>query len=230
MESFLKAIARGVIAISMVAVLWQAAAMATGNTLVMPTLPMVLVRLGQLCISIAFWGDALVSLQHLVLGYVPALIGIPLGLAFAAVVPLRFIFGGLVNGLAAAPLIASAPLMTGWLGIGDNAKIALVFVVAVFALTSEVMTGLARSAPSAGTPDEAPGMARCIVAALRRSFVLAVTAVLVGEMLASARGLGHLLINSMMMFDFPQTVAVLVVVALPCALVAAIARGVEGVV
>jgi ABC-type nitrate/sulfonate/bicarbonate transport system permease component len=230
MESFVKAIARGVIAILIVAALWQAAAMATGNTLFMPTLAMVLGRLGQLCVSIAFWEEAWVSLQHLVLGYVPALIGIPLGLAFAAVTPLRFVFGGLVNGLAATPLIASAPLMAGWLGLGDSAKIVLVFVVAVFALTSEVMTGLARSASTGGAPDEGRGMARCIVAALRRSFVLAVTAVLVGEMLASAHGLGYLLITAMSLFDFARTAAILVVVALPCAVMAAIARGVEEVV
>jgi NitT/TauT family transport system permease protein len=147
-----------------------------GSGTLMPTLPAVLGRVGQLVVSGAFWRDAWVSLQHFGLGYVPALIGIPLGIAFAAIPPLRFIFGALFNGLAAAPLIASAPLMTGWFGIGDTGKIALVFVVALVALASEVMTGFSPNAA-----DKAPGTARCIVASLRRSFVLAVTAMLVAS-------------------------------------------------
>jgi ABC-type nitrate/sulfonate/bicarbonate transport system permease component len=228
LERFVKAIARGVIAILIVAILWQLAAVITGNAILMPALPAVFGRLGKLLINASFWGEAGVSVLHLVLGYVPALIGIPLGLAFAAVVPLRFLFGGFFNGLAGVPLIASAPLMTGWFGMGDNGKIMLVFVVALFALTSDVMTDLARSAVPNRAPEEAPGAARAIIAALRRSFVLAVTAALVGEMLASTHGLGYLLMNSIMIFDLPQTVAVFIVVALPCAVVVAIARGAEG--
>jgi len=227
LNNFATAIASGAIGLVIVAVAWQAAAMAVRDPLLMPALPAVLTRLGQLLISGSFWGEAAVTVQHFVLGYVPALIGIPLGLALAAVMPLRFIFGGLVNGMAAAPLIASVPLLTSWLGIGDGAKIALVFVVAFFALTSEVMTGLARRASSAGAGDEAPGTARCIIAALRRSFVLAVTAALVGELVASTHGLGFVLMNSMMSFDFPQTAAVLLATALPCAIVVAVVRGVE---
>jgi len=226
-NSVVMAIASGVIGLVILAILWQAAAMAVGDARLVPSLPAVLARLGQLLISGLFWSEALVSLQHFVVGYVPALIGIPLGLAFAAVMPLRIVLGGLVNGLAAAPLIASAPLLTGWFGIGDGAKIALVFVVAFFALTSDVMTGLAAGAASGKAPDEAPGAARCIIAALRRSFVLAVAAMLVGEIVASAHGLGYLLMNSMMVFDFPQTVAVLLAVALPCAVVAGAARWIE---
>jgi len=227
LERLVKAIARGVIGLLIVALLWQMVASAVDIPLLMPGLAAIFARLGQLLTSGLFWAEAWVSVQHFVLGYVPALIGIPLGLAFAAVMPLRFIFGGLVNGLAAAPLIASAPLMTGWFGLGDGSKIALVFAVAFFALTSEVMTGLARNVPSSGASDEAPGAARCIMAALRRSFVLAVTAVLVGEIVGSMHGLGYLLVNSMMLFDFSQTAAVLLVAALPCALVVAALRGVE---
>jgi NitT/TauT family transport system permease protein len=230
LERFVKAIARGVIAIVIVALLWQLAAVITSNPILMPALPVVFDRLGKLVISASFWGEAGVSVMHLVLGYVPALIGIPLGLAFAAVPPLRFLFGGVFNGLAGVPLIAAAPLMTAWFGLGDNGKIMLVFVVALFALTSDVMTDLARSTARGRAPEEAPGATRAIIAALRRSFVLAVTAALVGEMLASTHGLGYLLMNSVMIFDVPQTVAVFIVVALPCAVVTAVARGAEEVV
>jgi NitT/TauT family transport system permease protein len=229
-ENVVKAIARGVIAILILAVVWQAAATVVGDKLLMPALPAVFARLGQLLADVSFWGQAWASFRHFGFGYVPALIGIPLGFAFAAVVPLRFIFGGLFNGLAGAPLIASAPLMTFWFKLGDNSKIALVFLVAFVTLTSDVMTDLARNAAPGVSPEQAPGAARCIVAALRRSFVLAITAALVGEMVASANGLGYLLMNSMAMFDIPMTVAVLVAVILPCAAVVAIARGIEGLV
>jgi NitT/TauT family transport system permease protein len=195
-----------------------------------PGLPMVFGRLGRLVVSLSFWGEAWTSLRHFVLGFVPALIGIPLGLAFAAVVPLRFVFGGMFNGLAGAPLIAAAPLMTIWFGLGDNAKIALVFLVAFVTLTSDVMTDLVRNAAPGVAPDAAPGTARCIIAALRRSFVLGVTAVLVGEMFAAAHGLGYLLANSVMILDVAQAVAVLIVIILPCAMVVAVVRWIEGLV
>ena len=105
----------------------------------------------------------------------------------------------------------------------------LVFVVAFFALTSDVMSGLAGARPGP-TPDVSPGMARCIMAALRRALVLAVTAALVGEMMGATHGVGYLLMNSVMVLDTAQTVAVFLFAALPCALVVAIVRGIEGLV
>src|ERR1700722_10851582 len=225
--SLARAIVRGAIAFAIIAVLWSVTAAAVGSPISMPTLAAVVGRLGQLCLSPWFWQDAWISAQHILLGYVAALIGIPLGLALASAAPMRFGLGALVNGLAAAPLIAGAPLMTLWFGIGDGSKIALAFAVTAFTLASDIMSGLARPAPMDGAQRETPGTTRCILAAMRRAFVLAVGAVLVGEMVATTHGLGYLLMASVATFDTPQGVAALLFVSLPCGVVVAICRWAE---
>src|ERR1700692_3966122 len=182
LASLARAIVRGAIALAIIAVLWSVAAAAVGSPISMPTLAAVVGRLGQLCLSPWFWQDTWISAQHIVLGYVAALIGIPLGLALASAAPMRFGLG--------------APLMTLWFGIGDGSKIALAFAVTAFTLASDIMSGLARPAPMDGAQRETPGKTRCIIGALRRAFVLAVSAVLVGEMVASTHGLGYLLMGS----------------------------------
>src|SRR5580700_8763748 len=98
LASLATAIARGAIALAIIALLWSVAAVAVGEPILMPTLAAVAGQLGQLCLSPSFWQDAWISAQHIVLGYVAALIGIPLGLALASVAPMRFGLGALVNG------------------------------------------------------------------------------------------------------------------------------------
>jgi NitT/TauT family transport system permease protein len=221
------AVGRGAIALAIAAAIWSVSAGALGPQYI-PDLPTVVGRLVALLASADFWPDAWHTLRRLILGYgAGVLVGIPLGLVLAEVQPLRFIAGALINGMAAIPLLALAPLMVFWFGINDGSKIALTFAVTVFPVMSDIMSGLARGAPGGVAPAEAPNTARCVLATLRRGLVLAVAAELIGEMIASTNGLGYQMLTSMALFDVPRLAAITLFVALPCAFAVSLIRWTE---
>ena len=220
------AAARGAIALAIAAVIWSVAAAVVGSPMTLPDLPTAVARLAQLAVTFSFWSEAWLSLQRLILGYGAAmLVGIPLGLVLAEVQALRFIAGGLVNGLAGIPLLALAPFMAVWFGIGDGSKVALAFAVAVFPIMSDITSGLARGKSHA--TEASPNATRCVLATLRRALVLAVAAVLIGEMVAATHGLGYLMMTSVATFDTATLAAVTLVAALPCAFVVSLIRWIE---
>ncbi len=220
------AAARGVIALALAAVIWIVTAAAVRSPMVLPDLATAVARVADLAVSLPFWSEAWLSVQRLVLGYGAAmLVGIPLGLVLAEVHALRFVAGGLVNGLAGIPLLALAPFVVIWFGIGDGSKVALAFAVAFFPIISDIMSGLARRKSRA--TEASPNATRCVLAALRRALVLAVAAVLIGEMIGATHGLGYLMVTSVATFDVATLAAVTLVVTLPCAFAVSLIRWIE---
>src|SRR5262249_57717217 len=78
------------------------------------------------------------------------------------------------------------------------------------------------AAATAGAP-----LAPSVVEAARTAFLVAVGAVLVGEIMAAPTGLGNLLVTAMSMFDTVTMFAVVLIVALPCACISAFLRSIE---
>jgi NitT/TauT family transport system permease protein len=230
-EIFVKAVVRCVIAIAIVVLVWE------GVAAVVP--PYVLPHLGPVLGKIVeslFTGDlathVLASVFRIVTGYVMALvIGLPLGLALRQVPELRFALGALFAGLAAVPFVLLAPLTILWGGFGSGPKIGLAFAAAGFALVNGLMTSGEAIGPSA--PGDGPSaavasapLAPSVVEAVRTAFLVAVGAVLVSEMLGSQTGLGYLMMYATSTMDIAAVFAVVIVVALPCALVSAFLRSI----
>jgi NitT/TauT family transport system permease protein len=232
-EVFGKALARGAIAIVIVAVAWELAA-AVASPLTMPHLGSAFARIFQLVVTADFWTQAGVSAFRIFAGYLLALLGgLPIGLALRQVPELRFALGALFAGLAAVPFVLLAPFTILWLGINSGAQIALAFAAAGFVLISELAAVRAPASlpasggmPPAAKTDWAP-LAPSIVAAARSSFLVAVGAVLASEMLASHAGLGYLLMYATSTFDVATMFAVVIIVALLCALISALLRSIE---
>jgi ABC-type nitrate/sulfonate/bicarbonate transport system permease component len=233
--SFLIALARGVLALIVAAALWEFAARYVGLSFLVPDLATVLGSMAGLYVQADFWTNAGISLWRALAGYAAAaIVGVPIGLALGGGSALRLLLGSLVGALAAAPLIALAPLTTLWFGVGDASKVVLAFVSAVFPLINKMMTGLTRAQGPAGAKS-APasahardfGMTRCAVAGLRVAVVPAVGAVLVGEMVGSARGLGLTLANLAAALDTAGLVAVFLVAAMPAIIAVALLRSIE---
>ena len=230
---FVRALARGAIAIVIVAVAWEIGA-AIASPLAMPHLGSVFGQMFHMVVTANFWSQAAVSAFRILAGYVLALlVGLPIGLALRQVPELRFALGALFAGLAAVPFVLLAPVMILWLGIGSGAQIALAFAAAGFVLINEL--GTVRAPPSlpasgimppAAKTDWAP-LAPSVVAAARSSFLVAVGAVLVSEMLGSQAGLGYLLMYATSTFDVAAMFAVVIIVALPCAFISALLRSIE---
>ena len=144
-------------------------------------------------------------------------LGIGLGVAFAASRFMRNFFEPWVSMLYATPIIALGPLFILWLGIGVSSKIAIVFLTAVFPILINTVIGLtttertlldvARSFGATNTQIytkiRIPGALPFVIAGLRLSVARALVGVVVAELFGARAGLGFMILTSAQNFDTP---------------------------
>jgi NitT/TauT family transport system permease protein len=133
----------------------------------------------------------------------------------------------LIIGLNSVPKVAIAPLFVIWLGTGSEPKIAIAFLIAVFAVIVDAMHGL-RSVPNdvldlgrvlKGSKMDfffkvrLPGALPSILAGLKVAISLALVGAIVGEFVASQRGLGYVILSAQGTFDTARVFAAVVVLA-----------------
>ncbi len=133
----------------------------------------------------------------------------------------------LIVGLNSVPKVAVAPLFVVWLGTGYEPKIAIAFLIAVFAMVIDTVLGL-RSVP----PDvidlarslrgsrldmlrriRFPCALPAIFSGMKVSISLALVGAIVGEFVSSQRGLGYVILSAQGMFDIPRVFAAITVLA-----------------
>jgi NitT/TauT family transport system permease protein len=145
------------------------------------------------------------------------IVGIGLGVAFAASPFIKNFFEPWVSMLYATPIIALGPLFILWLGIGVSSKIAIVFLTAVFPILINTAVGLttteralldvARSLGATNmqiyTKIRIPGAMPYVIAGLRLSVARALVGVVVAELFGARAGLGFLILTSAQNFDTP---------------------------
>ena len=144
-------------------------------------------------------------------------VGIGLGVVFAASRFARNFFEPWVSMLYATPIIALGPLFILWLGIGVSSKIAIVFLTAVFPILINTVVGLtttertlvdvARSLGATNTQIytkiRIPGATPYVIAGMRLSVARALVGVVVAELFGARAGLGFLILTSAQNFDTP---------------------------
>jgi len=155
-----------------------------------------------------FWNDILVSLGEFAIGMALAILfSIPLGLLLGWYRRTNAAFEPFVTMLNAMPRVALLPLIILWLGIGMASKVAAVFLGAFFPLIVNVMIGvktvdetLLKCARSFGASDRQvfttlalPTSVPFLVAGMRLALGRGLVGVVVGEMLASTAGVGHMM-------------------------------------
>jgi len=155
-----------------------------------------------------FWNDILVSLEEFAIGMgLAVLFSIPIGLLLGWYRRLNATFEPFVTMFNAMPRVALIPLIILWLGIGTESKIAAVFLGAFFPLVINVMAGvrtvdetLLKCARSFGANDRQifrtlalPSCVPFLVAGMRLALGRGLVGVVVGEMLASTAGVGHMM-------------------------------------
>jgi NitT/TauT family transport system permease protein len=129
--------------------------------------------------------------------------------------------------LNSVPKVALAPLFIIWFGTGAEPKVAIAFLIAVFAVVIDTALGL-RSVP----PDTID-LARTLrgsrlkvllrikmfcamphmFAGLKVAMSLALVGAIVGEFVSSQRGLGYVILSAQGMFDTPRVFAALAILA-----------------
>lgn len=134
----------------------------------------------------------------------------------------------LIVGLNSVPKVAIAPLFVIWLGTGSEPKIAIAFLIAVFAVIVDAVHGL-RSVPQdvldlgrvlkGSSLDfflkvRLPCALPSILTGMKVAISLALVGAIVGEFVASQRGLGYVILSAQGTFDTTRVFAAVFVLAL----------------
>jgi NitT/TauT family transport system permease protein len=93
----------------------------------------VLTRLGSWMLEDDLWGDTIISMYRVMAGFVlSAVFALPLGLLIGAFKPIEAILEPLTDFVRYMPAVAFIPLVMLWLGIGESAKISIIFIGTFF--------------------------------------------------------------------------------------------------
>ena len=168
----------------------------------------------DLFVELGFTADILNSVYRVMLGFVvAALMGVPLGLLMGTFKVAEALTEPVVGFVRYMPASAFIPLFILWLGIGDIEKIAIIFVGSFFQLVlmvavvaKNVHKDMLETAYTLGAkrfqmiwkvllPASLPG----IVDTLRIIVGWAWTYIIVAELVASASGIGYMIISAQRM-------------------------------
>jgi NitT/TauT family transport system permease protein len=168
----------------------------------------------DLFVELGFTADILNSVYRVMLGFIiAALIGVPLGLFMGTFKVAEAFTEPVVGFIRYMPASAFIPLFILWLGIGDIEKIAIIFVGSFFQLVlmvavvaKNVHKDMLETAYTLGAkrfqviwkvllPASLPG----IVDTLRIIVGWAWTYIIVAELVASASGIGYMIISAQRM-------------------------------
>jgi len=93
----------------------------------------VLTRLGSWVTEDDLWGDTMISMYRVIAGFaISAIIALPLGLLIGAFKPVEALLEPLTDFIRYMPAAAFIPLVMLWLGIGESAKISIIFIGTFF--------------------------------------------------------------------------------------------------
>lgn len=189
----------------------------------------VAIRAWQMILNGQLASNSWVSFQELIIGFVlGAIAGIAIGAAMATWKPVSDLLEPWIAGLYAAPMIAFAPVLIIWFGVGVTSKVAVVFIMVVFPMIINTQAGLestdrrlltvARS--FCATPARIfgtvaiPSAAPFIVAGMRLAVGRGLVGVVVGELFGSRAGLGNIITTASSVFDMPTLFVAVVTLAL----------------
>ncbi|TFY97489.1 ABC transporter permease [Ramlibacter rhizophilus] len=134
----------------------------------------------------------------------------------------------MIVALNSVPKVAIAPLFVIWMGTGYEPKIAMAFLISVFAVLVDAVHGL-RSVPQdvldlgrvlKGSPLDfflkvrLPGALPSILTGMKVAIALSLVGAIVGEFVASQRGLGYVILSAQGTFDTARVFAAVFLLAI----------------
>ena len=187
-------------------------------------------------IAIRFWETFAVQAYHLsvtatttIIGLGLALVGgVLLALAVIYIAPLKNIVMPVLAAFNSIPKIAIAPLFVIWFGLGVEPKILLAFLLGLFPVFVNSVTGLGEIEPdvldlarlAGGTEWRVFTKVRLmhavpyIMDAIKVAFPLALVGSIVGEFIGGNSGVGYLILSGQFNMDTPLVFAALVSITL----------------
>jgi NitT/TauT family transport system permease protein len=134
----------------------------------------------------------------------------------------------LIIAMNSVPKVAVAPLFVIWFGTGAEPKIAIAFLIAIFAVIVDTVHGL-RSVPQdvldlgrvlKGSSRDfffkvrLPSALPAILTGMKVAISLALIGAIVGEFVSSQRGLGYVILSAQGTFDTPRVFAAIFVLVM----------------
>ncbi|HEU5019135.1 MAG TPA: ABC transporter permease [Pseudolabrys sp.] len=162
--------------------------------------------------------DIIASFSAVAYGMILAIVaGIIIGVLSGASRAFREYTDSFFTALYATPLVAVAPILILWFGIGIASKIAVVFLMAVFPILISTAAGISNTEPTFIEVARSFGATRLqiirkvmipaavpfVITGIRLAIGRAIVGVVVGELFGARAGLGFLIFTSGQTFDVP---------------------------
>jgi ABC-type nitrate/sulfonate/bicarbonate transport system permease component len=184
------------------------------------------------------WATGTTALWGFVLS---CIVGIPIGVLMGRSILVRDTLEPFIMAQASVPTVALLPLFIIWLGIGDSARIALVFVGAVFGIVVSTEAGvsnidrrLIETARSFTATEWAilwkivlPAAIPYIIAGMRLAISRVLIMVVVAELYASTAGIGYLIFQAGAGYDTSMIFVGVVILATAGVLLNSLLRTIE---
>jgi NitT/TauT family transport system permease protein len=222
--------------------LWEILGRLVNNPLFLATPLQAIAELGRMTASGELQYHAWVSGQEFLYGFVIGSVGgILIGLAMASSRTSAAALGPWVAGLYATPIIAIAPLVILWAGIGVWSKVIVVVSVVIFPVIINTETGiratdkaLIEAIRSFGasrmqifTKVSLPSALPFIMAGLRLGIGRGLIGVVVGELFGARAGVGFVILQSAEVFNMPRLFAGVAILAAAGIALMALCRSAE---
>lgn len=222
------AFARPVLAFAVLLALWQWGAPALSvPSYVLPVPSAILARFVD-TFAVQLSGLSVTALTTLAGLALALVVGVLLALAVIYFPSLRSVVMPLLAAFNAIPKIAVAPLFVIWFGLGFASKIVLAFLLALFPIFVNALTGLGEIEPdvidlstlAGGTSWRIFVKVRLMNAvpyvtdALKVAFPLALVGSIVGEFIGGNNGIGRLILSGQFELDTPLVFAALLSITL----------------
>jgi NitT/TauT family transport system permease protein len=198
------------------------------NALFLATPSSSILALGEMWAQGVLQKAIVISGEEFLIGFVIAVIaGTLIGLLTASFENLSLVLTPWISGFYASPIVALAPLLILWFGVGIWSKIAVVISLVIFPMIINTETGIKHTDPQLIEAARSFGASRLqifekvslpsalpyIIAGLRLGVGRGLIGVVIGELAGARGGLGYLINNASQVFNMPQLFASVIVLA-----------------
>ncbi len=197
-------------------------------SIVLPTLSAVGASIAGQLQSGRLQTDVLISVSRILKGYALAVV---FGLAFGVIMGMnehvnRF-FGGLFRAIRQIPMIAWVPLLVMWFGIGEESKVAVIFLASFFQILLNTISGIQRTDQhlvEVGRMYQLskwrlfkeiylPSALTSIFVGLKLGLSVSWMAVVGAEMIAASSGIGFRINDARALLDYPVVFTGMIAIA-----------------
>ena len=214
--------------LGIVTALWELASGRVVDRAVLPSPLTVAGAIGDLIATGEVVPHLTVSLIRVAIGLGSSVaVGVALGVGMARSKPVEDFFDAFLTMTYPIPKTALVPLAILWLGVGTEATVSIVFlacllpvVLNAYNAAGDVDRNLVWSARMMGTGERrvlwkvvVPATIPEIVTGIRQAIPIAFVALVSAELVASNRGIGHLILSAGQLGNYPRMFAAIVVIS-----------------